>query len=181
MRNRVPLADVADALTFAVMRHDTLRRKYTNEPYVTHLIAVAARVDRAGADLDTIKAALCHDVLEDTETTYDDLLAAIGPIAAGYVLLLTDSGKERGNRATRKAMDRERLRAAPAEVQTIKLADLIDNTHSIARHDPDFAKVYIAEKLLLLEVLDKGDTGLMNEARDTVRTASDMLATAVTA
>lgn len=172
------LHEAADALTFAVLRHDGQRRKYTNEPYVTHLIAVASKVDLCCyGDVDMVKAALCHDVLEDTETTYDALEAAIGPVAAGYVLLLTDSGHEKGNRATRKAMDRERLRNSPAPVQSIKLADLIDNTESIVERDPDFAKVYLAEKRALLDVLTLGNVGLMAEARGILERSESALCT----
>ena len=36
-----------------------------------------------------------------------------------------------------------------------KLADLIDNTKTIFKHDPKFAKVYIQEKIALLEAMDK--------------------------
>lgn len=154
----------ANALTFATMKHDGQRRKYTNEPYLTHLISVAARVDAAVGDVDMVRAALCHDVLEDTETTHDELEAAIGAVAAGFVLLLTDTRRENGNRATRKAMDRARLGTAPQAVQTIKLADLIDNTGSIVQHDPDFAKVYLEEKRALLNVLTYGDKGLTKQA-----------------
>ena len=74
------------------------------------------------------------------------------------------SKPEDGNRATRKAIDREHTAQAPAEAQTIKLADLISNSKSIMAHDPDFAVTYLAEKRLLLEVLTKGDPGLHAEA-----------------
>ena len=46
------------------------------------------------------------------------------------------------------------------EAKTIKLADLIDNSKSILEYDPKFAKVYMAEKKLLLEVLEDGDKSL---------------------
>ena len=48
--------------------------------------------------------------------------------------------------------------------QTIKLADLIDNSASITKYDPKFAKVYMKEKKDLLEVLDKGDKNLYKKA-----------------
>jgi hypothetical protein len=50
--------------------------------------------------------------------------------------------------------------AAPAEAQTIKLADLCSNSKSIMEHDPAFAKTYLEEKRLLLAVMTKGDPGL---------------------
>jgi len=78
---------------------------------------------------------------------------------------LTDVSKpEDGNRAVRKARDREHTAAAPAEAQTIKLADLISNSRSIMAHDPAFAKTYLEEKRLLLAVMTKGDPGLHSEA-----------------
>ena len=89
-----------------------------------------------------------------------------GTDIATLVGWLTDVSKpEDGNRAVRKAIDREHTAAAPAEAQTIKLADLISNTKSIMAHDPTFAKVYLEEKRLLLAVMTRGDTGLMAEAR----------------
>ena len=57
---------------------------------------------------------------------------------------------------------------APAEAQTIKLADLISNSKSIMEHDPKFAVTYLEEKRLLLEVLTKGDKKLMDIAKSLV-------------
>lgn len=79
--------------------------------------------------------------------------------------MVTDvSRPEDGNRRLRKAMDRDHLALASAEGQTIKLADLIDNTASITRYDPGFAKVYMREAVELLGVLKKGDRTLRQRA-----------------
>jgi hypothetical protein len=89
-----------------------------------------------------------------------------GTDIATLVGWLTDVSKpEDGPRWYRKKLDREHTAAAPAEAQTIKLADLISNTKSIMAHDPKFAKVYLEEKRLLLDVMTRGDAGLMAEAR----------------
>jgi hypothetical protein len=88
---------------------------------------------------------------------------------ACLVEMLTDVSKpEDGNRATRKAMDREHTANASSQAKTIKLADLIDNTHSIVEHDPDFARVYMREKTRLLQVLSEGDPTLYRKATDLV-------------
>ena len=55
---------------------------------------------------------------------------------------------------------------ASARAQTIKLADLINNTSSIVKHDTKFAKVYLREKALLLDVLTRGDITLWRQAKD---------------
>jgi len=65
-------------------------------------------------------------------------------------------------------MDRDRLSKASASVQTIKVADMIDNTESIVAHDPKFAKIYLEEKRLLLDVLTKADASLVDVARNQI-------------
>ena len=91
-------------------------------------------------------------------------LAQFGLEVVAGVMYLTDT--ETGNRAERKAAGRVRLAAAPGWVQTIKVADMISNTSSIVEHDPTFAKVYLEEKRLLLDVLTKADPRLVAMARD---------------
>ena len=50
--------------------------------------------------------------------------------------------------------------------KTIKLADLIDNSRVLyLTNDPNFAKVYIEEKRLLLEVLKEGNSILMGKSK----------------
>jgi (p)ppGpp synthase/HD superfamily hydrolase len=112
-----------------------------------------------------VAAAWLHDVVEDTGCTYTDIHMAFGADIAALVGWLTDvSQPQDGNRAVRKAIDREHTARAPAEAQTIKLADLISNSRSIMTHDPAFAKTYLEEKRLLLAVMTKGDVGLHAEA-----------------
>ena len=142
-------------------------RKYTNEPYIVHPFEVAQIVATVpGATEEMIAAAWLHDVVEDTGVTLDQVHLLFGANVAKLVFWLTDQSKpEDGNRAARKAIDRAHIAAAPAEAQTVKLADLISNTKSIMAHDEAFAKVYLEEKRLLLEVMTKGHPALMAEAR----------------
>jgi len=140
-----------DVLAFATKAHEGQVRKYTNDPYIVHPIAVADLVERHGGSEAQIAAALLHDVVEDTTVTLDIVEATFGTEIADLVYWLTDSSKpEDGNRATRKAIDAKRLSRAPAEAQFVKVADLIDNTRSIVEHDPSFAQVYLSEKHDLL-------------------------------
>jgi hypothetical protein len=85
------------------------------------------------------------------------------------VAFLTNIARpEDGNRAQRKAINRAYLSVAPAEVHTIKLADIISNCGSIIEYDPEFAVTYLAEKRLMLAVLTRGDATLMAQARGIV-------------
>lgn len=159
---------VHKAQVFAIAAHAAVQqvRKYTNEPYIVHPAEVASIVAGVpGSTPDMVAAAWLHDVVEDTGVTLTDINLNFGAEISALVGWLTDvSQPHDGNRAVRKAIDREHTAQAPAEAQTIKLADLISNSKSIMEHDPAFAKTYLAEKRLLLEVLTKGDPGLHAEA-----------------
>ena len=155
------------ALAFAKAAHESInqRRKYTNEPYIVHPIAVAEIVKSVKHTDEMVAAALLHDTVEDTNTTIDDIDREFGDEVADIVYWLTDQSKPSdGNRKVRKEIDRQHIAKAPAAAKTIKLADLIDNTLSIRERDPDFWRAYRHEKLQLLEVLKDGDAGLWARA-----------------
>ena len=160
---------VERARVFATAAHAAVAqlRKYTNEPYIVHPAEVARIVAvTEGTTHEMIAAAWLHDVVEDTGVTLETIRAEFGDEVATLVGWLTDvSRPDHGNRAARKAVDRAHSAAAPAEAQTIKYADLISNTRSIMAHDEKFAKTYLEEKRLLLEVMNKGDAELLAEAR----------------
>ena len=154
---------------FAVQAHGPQKRKYSGDPYIVHPIEVSQIVKSVTHTNAMVAAAILHDVIEDTEATYDDIVVNFGTLVADLVDELTDVSKpEDGNRAVRKAIDRAHLAKASADAQTIKLADVISNTKDIKENDPKFAKVYISEMKSLLEVLDKGDKTLMAEAQEQV-------------
>lgn len=156
-----PLIAKADAYASAAHAAMGQKRKYTGEPYIVHPRRVASLVSPYVLGEHVIAAALLHDVVEDTPISLRQIHAEFGPSVAELVYHLTDRSRpEDGNRAARKAIDRRHLAEAPADAQTVKLADLIDNTHDIVAYDRDFARVYLSEKALLLDVLTKGHPAL---------------------
>ncbi len=153
------------ALKFATIAHADQKRKYTGKPYIVHPIEVMQIVSTVEHDEAMLAAALLHDVVEDTDIDLDTIRDVFGDDVASLVDDLTDVSKpEDGNRKVRKALDREHSAQASARAQTIKLADLISNSSDILENDPKFAKVYLAEKELLLEVLTEGDASLRERA-----------------
>jgi (p)ppGpp synthase/HD superfamily hydrolase len=159
---------VERARVFATAAHAACGqlRKYTYEPYIVHPAEVVSIVKSVPHTEAMVAAAWLHDVVEDTGVTIEVIRAEFGEEVAELVGWLTDvSRPEQGNRATRKAIDRAHTAMAPAQAQTVKLADLISNTRSIMEHDESFAKTYLEEKRLLLEVMTKGDATLMTIAR----------------
>ena len=159
---------VERAKVFATAAHAAVKqvRKYTFEPYIVHPTEVASIVATVPHTNEMLAAAYLHDTVEDTGVSIVDIQKEFGNEVASLVSWLTDVSKpEQGNRAVRKAIDREHTAMAPAAAQTVKLADLIANSRSILAHDPAFAKVYLEEKRMLLEVLTRGDATLMAQAR----------------
>ena len=155
------------------------KRKYTGEDYYHHPEDVAKIVAKAlgpKATHEILSASLMHDACEDTSITLEFIENNLSKEVAILVEMLTDMSKpEDGNRIQRKEIDRKHTALASPDAKTIKLADLISNSKSICEHDKEFAKVYIKEKELLLEVLKEGDQTLWNQANEIVQKAKKEL------
>jgi (p)ppGpp synthase/HD superfamily hydrolase len=157
------------ALEFADRAHRSVNqlRKYNKMPYIEHPVRVAETVLYYRGTTEMVQAALLHDVVEDTGITSETIHKLFGPKVGELVDWLTDvSRPHHGNRATRKKMDRDHSIASPAEAQTIKVADLIDNCHDIVDNDPHFGRVYLREMELLLNSLDKANPALLKEGKE---------------
>lgn len=146
------------------------KRKYCGEDYHHHPARVA-RLVLPVARNPTIMcaAAYLHDTVEDTKVTLCQIAFHFGEQIAELVEQLTDpSVPSDGNRAARRAIDREHTSRASPEAKTIKLADVIDNASSIMLADASFAKVYMTEKRELLKVLTEGHPVLFARAKQLV-------------
>jgi (p)ppGpp synthase/HD superfamily hydrolase len=87
------LVKLAHAADYAARQHIAQRRKGERaEPYVNHLIEVAALLAEAtaGEDVVLLMGGLLHDTLEDTDATYEDLEQRFGPEVASLVAEVTD-------------------------------------------------------------------------------------------
>ncbi len=169
-------------LEFVRDKHGTQVRKYTGEPYVNHVISVAriASEHIEGA----IEIALCHDLFEDTDCTFTTLYKQMLSIGYGRdesydicrcVTELSDEFTHETypyyNRGKRKQLEAERLGRIQPLSQSVKYADLIDNTSSIVAHDKGFARVYLKEKLRILDQMRGGNINLLVKCCFTLQTA----------
>ena len=75
---------IQKAYNYAVSKHGKQVRK-SGEPYIIHPVDVAYTIAEIGLDEKTICAALLHDVVEDTEVTYEDLKNEFGQEIAEMV------------------------------------------------------------------------------------------------
>jgi (p)ppGpp synthase/HD superfamily hydrolase len=165
---------------FADHAHGNQQRKYTPEKYIVHPIRVMEICRDYDAQLPVLAAALLHDVLEDTAVDRTELSGFLHSVmenneaekTLALVEELTDVYvKEKypqWNRRKRKEKELERLVQISAEAQTIKYADIIDNSKDVLC-DPGFAPRYMQECLLILERAGKGNKSLRAMALDAVR------------
>lgn len=120
------------ALRFAATKHEGQRMAGSGLPYLVHVVSVAGEVlgvlDREpwlDPDL-AVGCALLHDTLEDTATTYDELVATFGVAIADGVRALSKLD-DAIPKADRMADSLGRIRLQPREVWVVKLADRITN------------------------------------------------------
>lgn len=99
-------------------------------PYIEHPTTVAARLEEHGYRDEVLAAALLHDVVEDSETTLDELRELFGEDVAGLVGALTDDESIESYRE-RKAEHRERVAAADGEAMAIYGADKLTNVTTL--------------------------------------------------
>jgi guanosine-3',5'-bis(diphosphate) 3'-pyrophosphohydrolase len=99
-------------------------------PYVEHPMRVAALLDEHNYADEVLAAALLHDVVEDSDTTLDELREKFGGEVAGLVGAMTDDESFDDYRE-RKAEHRERLAAAPVESMAIYGADKLTNSRTL--------------------------------------------------
>jgi guanosine-3',5'-bis(diphosphate) 3'-pyrophosphohydrolase len=156
---------------FANAAHGDQKRRYSDDPYIVHPMRVMTTCSAYTREITVLCAAILHDVLEDTPVTRDEILSFLKTImdeeqaetTTRYVVELTDVFIRQNypglNRRARKAREAERMAAVSPEAQTIKYADILDNT-DVTRDDPDFARTYLREASELLTKMETGNPEL---------------------
>ena len=125
------------ALRFAAERHRDARRKgETAAPYINHPIAVADQLAAHGLgdDVELLMAAVLHDVIEDTDATYEDVQRQFGGRVAGIVQDVSDDKSL--DRDARRRLVVDTIARKSREARLIKLSDLIANVHDVIHHPP---------------------------------------------
>lgn len=176
-------------IQFVKQKHVNHKRKYTGDPYFSHVLSVA-EMSEIHLPNYGFEIGLCHDLLEDTECSPSKLKKALvrfgyteaaTHLIVGCVIELTDIFTNDSlpylNRAIRKQCEALRLHTISREAQIIKCCDLIDNTSSIVQHDPGFAVKYIAEKRDILKGFTKIDGAIKSQVWNCLLDAEQLLIT----
>ena len=156
-----------EVLNFAALAHGE-QKTPKGLPYIAHITCVAMEVINAceksqleqnKTDL-AISCALLHDVIEDTNITYDEIYVKFGDkIANGVEALTKDKTKSTKQEQMKDSL--ERLLAQPYEIQMVKLADRITNLGIPPKHwDSEKMKKYQEEASLILSCLKNSNVYL---------------------
>lgn len=129
---------VDQAIIFAAKAHAGAVRKGSKVPYIVHPIEAAAIVAGMTDDPEVIAAAVLHDVLEDTETTEEELLARFGHQVKELVMDASeDKRKHLPASLTWKTRKQETLTfletRAGRDAKMVALGDKLSNLRAIHR------------------------------------------------
>jgi len=136
----MPMTEVAQllqAVRFSAHKHQNQRRKDEDaSPYINHPIEVAEIIARVGkvSDLPTLMAAVLHDTVEDTGTTFSELEQAFGRDVRLLVEEVTDDRSL--PKDVRKQRQIEHARGLSSAAKQIKIADKICNVHDVTHTPP---------------------------------------------
>ncbi|OWF42230.1 guanosine-3',5'-bis(diphosphate) 3'-pyrophosphohydrolase MESH1-like [Mizuhopecten yessoensis] len=122
---------------FAAIKHKDQRRKDIEAtPYINHPIGVAKILtEEAGiTDIPVIQAALLHDTVEDTDTSFEELNQHFGPEVCGIVKEVTDD--KTLSKMERKQQQINHAPHASYKAKLVKLADKLYNLRDLRRCTP---------------------------------------------
>lgn len=130
------MLQLTEAYDYAARMHRDQRRSgLLAEPYVNHVIEVAARVSRSPqADEMAVLGALLHDIVEDTAGTAADIEARFGPEVAALVLEVSDD--KALAKAERKLRQELSSPGKSDRAKRIKLADKTANVVALTESPP---------------------------------------------
>ncbi len=152
--------EVKEAADFCIEAHEGQKRK-SGDDYAVHPILVAAIVAHFGGSLPMIKAALLHDVVEDTRFNKAELAAKFGEDVAVLVDGLTKIDEIREHELPPSFKDEKLLKAALSfrkmltsaiddpRVLVIKLSDRLHNLLTISALDIKKQKRIAEESLVV--------------------------------
>lgn len=83
---------IRKAYDYALQKHQGQKRK-SGEPYIIHPIEATYTIAQLGLDETTLQAALLHDILEDTDTSHEELSQTFSEQVANIVDGVTKLGK----------------------------------------------------------------------------------------
>ena len=147
-----------EVLKFATLKHKNQKRD-DGKDYIIHPIRVAKIIDEYKAEFSVnrnvlLAGALLHDTLEDTYTSYHELVEKFGEVVASLVLELT-TAKYACNYIGKAQYLAEKMQHMTNYALTIKLADRLDNVRDLGGCKADKRKKILKDTVYILNYLQK--------------------------
>lgn len=143
---------IRKAFDIALDAHKDQRRK-SGEPYIFHPIAVAKIVaEEIGLGATSIACALLHDVIEDSDYTYEDIEEAFGKKIADIVNGLTKIAVINQQNISVQSENYRKLLLTLSQdfrVILIKIADRLHNMRTLESMRPDKQKKIASETVYI--------------------------------
>ena len=144
--------DVIDRAYIYSARVHEGQTRLSGEPYLSHPLEVAHILAQMRLDVESIAAALLHDVIEDTPATKEDIEDLFGPGVAHIVEGVTKlSALPFSTKVAQQAESLRKMILAMADdirVVLIKLADRIHNMRTLKYHRKPEKQAAIAQETL---------------------------------
>ncbi|XP_011877427.1 PREDICTED: guanosine-3',5'-bis(diphosphate) 3'-pyrophosphohydrolase MESH1 [Vollenhovia emeryi] len=131
------LSLVIKCANFAAEKHRSQRRKDVEQtPYINHPLGVANILIQEGLVFDpvVILAAILHDTVEDTDTTFEEIEKEFGHKVCEVVREVTDN--KALSKTRRKQLQIEHAPNISHEAKLVKLADKLYNLRDLNRSIP---------------------------------------------
>ncbi len=121
---------IIKAYEYATFMHKNQKRK-SGEPYIIHPLNVSYILAELGLDTEVICAALLHDVVEDTEATYEDIQVRFGNDVAELVEGVTKLSKLFESVEEAQAENYKKMFIAMEKDIRVIILKLADRLHNI--------------------------------------------------
>ncbi len=168
--------ELFEAASFAAHKHQYQRRGgYPPLPYINHLLKVCYTLMEVGgvSDLDTLRAALLHDIIEDTDTTQQELADRFSPKVADLVQALSDDMDLPYNE--RKKLQLEGITRLSFPAQQIRIVDKGSNIEDISTYPLNWTRdrklAYVNFAVEVVEPIRRQHPKLVNWFDEQVRVA----------
>ena len=145
------------AIIFATKKHEGQVRKGDGMPYIIHPIRVMNHLMKMKKSKNITLlcvATLQHDLLEDTDTTLDEIADNFGHIVAGIVGELTSNKEEISKQGKTQYLLNKMLKMSSYAL-VIKLCDRLDNIQDMDNMSQEFKNKYITETNIILHGLKR--------------------------
>jgi len=161
---------VRKAIIFSMERHKDQKRSVNDYPYIVHPISVFSIVKKYKESKNSemlLCAALLHDILEDTDTTYEELVADYSKGIADLVLEVTNDSDQIDIHGKIGYMKQKMMNMTSYGL-IIKLADNLDNLTDNPSVKQTKRYMEVIDYIEINRPLTKTHRSLIREIRESV-------------